>query len=257
MSKMIFTVACLCLLSNCVAGQSANEQDVLDAFTDVYDIMYSIRDDHANQIQELRENQAKQIQELKDNQTKQIQELRDNDFEKSDEIKFLKLQIEELKKLTAPATCSELFNQDITRNQEVFLDTDGFNYGEKPVKAFCSFPSNVTFGEEKQSNVTFGEENHVNITNCDGPECFQSDFEINNSTLNQMKNVIETSTYCSQRWVFKCKSASLKQPVSLVFTYLHKLLYLCIEFSLSNRNPDLKKYASIFYCFPLNTVAIR
>ena len=32
---MIFTVACLCLLSNCVAGKSANEQDVLNAFTEV------------------------------------------------------------------------------------------------------------------------------------------------------------------------------------------------------------------------------
>ena len=55
---MIFTVACLTLLCHCVAGQYANEQDVLDAFTDVYDIMYSIRDDHAKQIQELRDNQA-------------------------------------------------------------------------------------------------------------------------------------------------------------------------------------------------------
>ena len=35
MSKMIFTVAWLCLLSNCVAGQSANEKDVLNAFTEV------------------------------------------------------------------------------------------------------------------------------------------------------------------------------------------------------------------------------
>ena len=173
--------------------------------------MYSIRNDHANQIQELKDNQAKQIQELKDNQTKQIQELRDNDLEKTEEIKFLKLQIEELQKLTAPATCSELLKQDITRNQEVFLDSDGFNHGEKPVKAFCTFPSN---------NVTFGEEKHINITNCDGPECFKSDFEIDSSTLNQMRNVIEASTTCSQRWLFKCKSASLKQPVSLVFTYL-------------------------------------
>ena len=74
---MIFTVACLCLLINCVAGKSANEQDVLNAFTEVYDIMYGIRDDQA----------------------KQIQELRSNDLEKTEEIKFLKLQIEELKKI--------------------------------------------------------------------------------------------------------------------------------------------------------------
>ena len=208
---MIFTIACLTLLFNCVAGQYANEQDVLDAFTDVYDIMYGIRDDHANQIQELKDNQAKQIQELRDNQDKQIQELTDKDLKKTEEIKFLKVQIEELQKVTAPATCSKLFKQDITRDQEVYLDSDGVNHGEKPVKAFCSFPS---------KNVTFGEEKHVNITNCDGADCFQSDFDIDSSTLNQIQSVIETSISCSQKWLFKCKSASLKQPVSIMFTYL-------------------------------------
>ena len=87
-SKMIFTVACISFLFKFVAGKSANEQDVLNAFTEVYDIMYGIRDA-----------QAKLIQELRDNQTKLIQELRDNDFEKTEEIKFLKLQIEELQKI--------------------------------------------------------------------------------------------------------------------------------------------------------------
>ena len=61
--------------------------------------------------------------------------------------------------MTAPATCSELSKQDITRDQEVFLDPDsGLNNGEKPVKAFCTFPRN---------NVTFGEENHIDITHCE------------------------------------------------------------------------------------------
>ena len=116
--------------------------------------------------------------------------------------------------MTAPATCSELSKQDITRDQEVHLDSDGVNHGEMPVKAFCSFPSN---------NVTFGEEKHVNVTNCDGANCFQSDFEIDSSTLNQMQNVIEASPSCSQKWLFNCVSASLKQTVSLEFSYLHKL----------------------------------
>ena len=113
-----------------------------------------------------------------------------------------------------PILDTNLWNQGIVRDQEIFLDSDGINYGEKPVKAFCSFPN---------SNVTFGEEQHVNITRCEGADCFKSDFQIDNSTLNQMQNVIETSTSCSQKWLFSCKSAPLKQPVSLVFKYLHKL----------------------------------
>ena len=199
---MFFTVLCLNILFKCVAGRYANEQDVLNAFTDVYDIVYAIRD-----------SQGEQIRELKENQAKQIQECRDKDLEKTEEIKFLKMQIEELQKLNAPTTCSELWKQDITRNQEVFLDSDGINYGEKPVKAFCTFPS---------SNVTFGEELHVNITQCEGADCFHSpNFQNDSSTQNQIQNVIDASTSCSQKWLFNCKSAPLKEPVSLVFIYLH------------------------------------
>jgi hypothetical protein len=103
--------------------------------------------------------------------------------------------------------CLELWKQGITRDQEVFIDSDGFNHGEKPVKAHCTFPS---------SNVTFGEEKLINITYCEGADCFQSpDFQIDNSTLNQMQSVIDASTSCSQKWAFNCISAPLKQPVSL------------------------------------------
>ena len=184
--KIVLLTACF----SCV--KAINEQEVLSAFVDVYDKMYEIRDDHA----------------------KQIEQLNTKDMEKTKQIESLKLQLEEMKKMIAPATCAELSNQGIVRDQEIFLDSDGINYGEKPVKAFCSFPSN---------NVTFGEEKHVNITHCEGQDCFQSDFQVDNSSLNQMQNTIETSTSCFQKWLFSCKSAPLKQPVSLVFTYLLKL----------------------------------
>ena len=186
----ILKIVLLTAYFSCV--KAINEQEVLSAFVDVYDKMYEIRDDHA----------------------KQIEQLNNKDMEKTKQIESLKLQLEEMKKRIAPATCAELSNQGIVRDQEIFLDSDGINYGEKPVKAFCSFPSN---------NVTFGEEKHVNITHCEGQDCFQSDFQVDNSTLNQMQNVIEASTSCSQKWLFNCVSASLKQTVSLEFSYLHKL----------------------------------
>ena len=118
--------------------------------------------------------------------------------------------------MTAPATCENLWKQDITRDQEVFLDSDGVNHGEKPVKAFCSFPSN---------NVTFGEERHFNVTHCDGEKCFKSpDFQIDSSRKNQIQNVIDASTSCSQKWLFNCKSAPLKEPVSFMF-FTHTFEY--------------------------------
>ena len=58
------------------------------------------------------------------------------------EMELLKLQVEELKKMNAPKTCSHLWNQDVRRDQEIFLDPDGINHGEKPVKASCILPGN-------------------------------------------------------------------------------------------------------------------
>ena len=55
-------------------------------------------------------------------------------------MELLKLQVEELKKMNAPKTCSHLWNQDIQRDQEIFLDPDGINHGEKPAKASCILP---------------------------------------------------------------------------------------------------------------------
>ena len=202
----ILQIACLILFMNHVAGKYADEQDVLNAFTDVYDIMYAIRDEHVAQIKELTE----------------------KDIKKTKKIEHLELQIQELQKLNAPATCSEVWKQGIERDQNIFLDSDGVNHGEKPVQAFCSFRSN---------NDTFGEEKHINITHCEGADCFQSDFQIDSSARNQIQNVIGASTACSQKWSFSCKSAPLKQPVSLIFTYRHELDTL--EFYLSNRTPDL------------------
>ena len=134
-------------------------------------------------------------------------------MEQTKKIKQLELRIQELQKLNAPATCSELWMQGIERDQKIYLDSDGVNFGEKPVQAFCTFPSN---------NVTFGEEKHINITYCDGGDCFQSDVYIDGSALNQIQNVIDASTSCSQKWSFNCKLAPLKQPVSL---HISKLLF--------------------------------
>ena len=186
---MVLTIACLCLLFSCVAGKNANEQDVLNAFTDVYDIMYGIRDA-----------QAKLIQELRDNQTKLIQELRDNDLEKTEEIKFLKLQIEELQKITAPATCSELRKQNITRDQEIYLDSDGLNHGEKPVKALCDFANNIT---------KVGADQVINIEQCGSPKCFREEIQYG-TPRESLVALVEKSNNCYQQVTFDCLSSPLQ-----------------------------------------------
>ena len=186
----ILQIACAILFINYVAGKSADEQDVLNAFTEVYDTMYAIRDEHAKQIKEL---------------TKQNEE-------KTTKIEYLELRIQELQKLNSPASCSVLWKQGIERDQNIFLDSDGVNRGEKPVQAFCSFGSN---------NDTFGEEKRINITHCEGADCFQSDLQTDSSSRNQIQNAIKASTSCSQNWSFNCESAPLKHPVSYLNTNIN------------------------------------
>ena len=169
---VFFITACF----SCVNG--INEQEVLDAFTDVYDIMYHIRD----------------------TQAEQIKKLMNSDSEKKQEIEFLKLRILELQKSTAPATCSELEHQGITRSQEVFLDLDGLNRGEKPVKAFCNFANNIT---------KVGADKVISIKQCGSPKCFREEIQYENS-VDQLVTLAEKSDNCYQQVTFDCLSSPLE-----------------------------------------------
>ena len=218
---MLITIFFIFSFNGGANGLSVAELKELVAaqLTEAFDRIIQIEKGSAKEIKELKSKDLNNTEEI--NFLKiQVEDLKKNNVQETEirirntkQIEFLKTQVQELQKLNAPATCSDLWKQGITRSQEIYLDSDGFNHGEKPVRASCTFPSN---------NVTFGEENHVNITHCEGADCFQSEpFQIDSSTLNQMQSVIEASTSCSQKWLFNCKSAPLKEPVSLVFTYIH------------------------------------
>ena len=58
-----------------------------------------------------------------------IQELERNDADKTEEINFLKQQIEEIQVSNAPETCAHLGKQGVTRTQDIFIDSDGVNQG--------------------------------------------------------------------------------------------------------------------------------
>lgn len=76
-------------------------------------------------------------QTLKDEgsiKSEKIELLLSKDSDQERKINQLKLEVEELRKITAPSTCQLLSNQGISRDQEIFLDFDGVDHGEKPVK---------------------------------------------------------------------------------------------------------------------------
>ena len=59
----------------------------------------------------------------------EIQELKQNDADKTEEINFLKQQIEEIQVSNPPETCAHLGKQGVTRTQDIFIDSDGVNQG--------------------------------------------------------------------------------------------------------------------------------
>ena len=91
-----------------------------------------------------------------------------------------------------------LKNQGIERNQEIFLDGDGVNLGQPPIKASCTFP---------EAKVSFGEETIVND---------QMDSIVANDILPQMNNIMDASSSCSQSFQFDCASVPIKHPVSKI-----------------------------------------
>ena len=104
------------------------EKEVLSQFVEVYDRIIKIEKDH-----------VKTIQELKKEHVKTIQELEKKHEDNSNEIQFLKQKVEDLEKLTASETCAQLVKQNITRGQDVFIDSDGVNHGKKQLLALILF----------------------------------------------------------------------------------------------------------------------
>ena len=51
-------------------------------------------------------------------------------IENEKQIKLLKEQVEELRKITAPEKCLQLVRQGVTRGTDIFLDSDGVNHGK-------------------------------------------------------------------------------------------------------------------------------
>ena len=129
-----------------------------------------------------------------------VKKLINSDLEKNQEIEYLKLQIQELQKSNAPATCSELVKQGIARSQDIFLDSDGLNSGEKPVKAFCDFANNIT---------KVGADNVISIKQCGSPKCFREEIQYENS-VDQLVTLAEKSDNCYQQVTFDCLSSPLE-----------------------------------------------
>ena len=63
-----------------------------------------------------------------------------------EQIELLKEQVEELRKITAVETCSQLSKQGVTKGKDVYLDSDGVNHGKRQFLTLIIFSSPFWIG---------------------------------------------------------------------------------------------------------------
>ena len=69
-----------------------------------------------------------------------------------------------------------------------------------------------------QGRTAFGEPVEVKVDDCPDPHCFVHKMPYNPDEMDQIKNLIQRSSVCTQRITIKCKSAPLQVNEYVVFT---------------------------------------
>ena len=152
---MLITVLLIFLFNSGVNGQSLSEfkTQVAEQLTEAFDRIILNEKLQANntkeikflktQLEDLKKEYAQETEKRVRNENKQakeIQELGKKHKENEEEIEFLKQKVEDLQKFQAPETCYQLKKQGVTRGQDIYLDSDGFNHGKKQLLMIFSSP---------------------------------------------------------------------------------------------------------------------
>ena len=69
-----------------------------------------------------------------------------------------------------------------------------------------------------QGKTTLGEAVEVKVDDCPDPHCFVYKTPYNPDEMDQIKNLIQRSSVCTQRITIKCKSAPLQVNKYVAFT---------------------------------------
>ena len=151
----LIIVSFIVLFNGGVKGQSLSEfkTQVAEQLTEAFDRIILNEKVQANntkeikflktQLEDLKKEYAQETEKRVRNENKQakeIQELGKKHKENEEEIEFLKQKVEDLQKFQAPETCYQLKKQGVTRGQDIYLDSDGFNHGKKQLLMIFSSP---------------------------------------------------------------------------------------------------------------------
>ena len=150
---MLIALFSIFLFNGGVNGQSLAEfkKLVAEQLTEAFDRIIVLEKGRAKEIKELKSKDLNNTEEIKFLKS-QVEDLKkDNAQEKeigirnTEQIELLKEQVEELRKMTAPETCSQFSKQGVTRGKDVYLDSDGVNHGKMQQLTFKIFLSPCSF----------------------------------------------------------------------------------------------------------------
>ena len=200
-----------------VTQNALNTDDVVASATRIVKeiILPELKEQFDQKLEEkATEIKAEMRQEMEDRLAEKEEELKAEYLAKQDELRqeFLQSATEnkrdsnhELEKLHAEKSCQELSYHGIEESGAYFIDSDGEKTGEKPFKAFCEFQ-----GEEVSTKIAHDVSPNYELDQCtDGPGCSQVDFNYQ-SSVPQMKSLIEHSTSCYQDIQVQCVLAPLQ-----------------------------------------------
>ena len=141
-------------------------------------------------------------------------ELRSQNHELRSEMTYLKNEmkdinaevehLKELSKLLSVRTCDEMHDYGVNKSDYYYIDPDGPLNGNKPIRVYCNFAEDFGF-----TKISHDSEHKIEITHCKDAGCYSRPI-IYDSSLEQIKSLIELSDSCNQLIRYDCYLSPLE-----------------------------------------------
>ena len=118
----------------------------------------------------------------------------------NDEVEYLR----ELSKLLSVRTCEEMHDYGVNKSDYYLVDPDGPLNGEEPIRVYCDFTEDYGF-----TRISHDTEQKIEVAHCNDPGCYARPI-VYDSSMEQIKTLIELSNSCSQPIRYDCFASSLQ-----------------------------------------------
>ena len=101
-------------------------------------------------------------------------------------------------------TCDEMHMFGVNKSDFYFMDPDGPLIGEEPIRVYCDFTEDYGF-----TRISHDSEQKIEVAHCNDPGCYARPI-VYDSSMEQIKTLIELSDSCSQPIRYDCFASSLQ-----------------------------------------------